>query len=118
MRISNDSLISSAVDLSSNWVSDPIWIGHISAYSIQLFFEGSPQGAFRLQASNDKETNVETAAGIVNWTAISGSTQVVDEAGDHTWSVDSPAYRWVRVQWLAGVSSGSLTVSRFNAKGG
>ena len=117
MRISNDTIISGPVDLSANWTSEPIWLGHISAYSIQLFFSGTPNGAFRLQCSNDKEQNVETAVGVTHWTTVAGSSQVIDEAGDHTWTVREAGYRWVRVQWISGLGAGSLDVAKFNAKG-
>jgi hypothetical protein len=117
VRISNDDIINGPVDLSANWTSDPIWLGHLYAYSVQLKFSGAPNGVFRLQCSNDKETDVSTAAGVVNWTLYAGSSQVITEAGDHTWSVSDAGYRWVRVQWLAGLGTGSLDSAKFNAKG-
>lgn len=117
MRVSNDTLLSEPVDLSADWNSPPIWLGHIAGYSIQLVFSGTPSGAFRLQVSNDKETSVESAAGVTNWTTMTGSTQLITEAGDHTWSIADSSYRWARVQWLAGVGTGSLDGAQFNAKG-
>lgn len=117
MRIANDTIISAPESLAISWTSDPIWLGHVADYSIQLIFTGTPQGVFRLQCSNDKETNVETAAGVANWTHVAGSTQSIDEAGDHTWSVSDAGYRWVRVQWIPMTGTGTLTAARFNSKG-
>lgn len=118
MRISNDTIISSPVNMSNSWTSEPIWLGHLPGYSIQLFFSGTPGGIFRLQCSNDKEQNVETAQGVQNWVIIAGSSQLLSEAGDHTWSVADAGYRWVRVQWIPALGSGGqLNIARFNGKG-
>lgn len=118
MRISNDSIILAPVSLANAWTSEPIWLGHLADYSIQLFFTGAPGGVFRLQCSNDKEQSVETAQGIKNWSLVMGSTQTIQEAGDHTWAVADASYRWVRVQWIPMLgSSGTLTEARMNGKG-
>lgn len=118
MRISNDTLIQAPVDLSSNWTSEPFWLGHLKDYSIQLLFTGAPLGVFRLRCSNDREQNVEGAQGVQNFTLIAGSTQTIDEAGDHTWTVYNAGYRWVQVQWIAAIgSTGSLESARINGKG-
>lgn len=118
MRISNDSIISAPVNMSSAWTSEPLWLGHLADYSIQLFFTGAPGGVFRLQCSNDKEQSVEFAQNVENWTLVMGSTQAVLEAGDHTWAVTGAPYRWVRVQWIPALGSGgTLTLARINGKG-
>lgn len=118
MRVTNDSIISDAVDLSNSWVSEPIWLGHMRDFSIQLFFTGTPSGVFRLQCSNDRENIADTNVGITNWGMVQGSTQTISASGDHTWAVSDAGYRWVRVQWIAGMGSvGSLTSARINGKG-
>lgn len=118
MRISNDTIILAPVDMSSNWTSEPFWLGHLKDFSVQLVFSGSPLGIFRLRCSNDREINVEGAQGVQNFTLIAGSTQAVEEAGDHTWAVYNAGYRWVQVQWMAGIgSSGMLQSARINGKG-
>lgn len=118
MRISNDTIIVAPIDMSEGWTSEPVWLGHLADYSIQLFFDGAPKGIFRLQCSNDKEQNVESAQGVDNWTLVMGSTQTITEAGDHTWSVANASYRWVRIQWISGMSStGQLNIARINGKG-
>lgn len=122
MRIANDSLITAPVDLSIPWQSMAIYLGHISNYSIQLFFTGTPAGSFKLQASNDQghpnaQSLNQQSADVDNWTDVSGSTQIVDEAGDHTWQVENAGYAFVRVKWAPTSGSASLTSARFNLKG-
>lgn len=118
MRLTNDAIIQGPISLANSWTSDPIWLGHVADYSIQLFFSGTPGGILRLQCSNDREQNVEGAQGVTNFTLIAGSTQTIDESGDHTWSIYNAGYRWVRVQWIAGMAStGSLNSARVNGKG-
>lgn len=122
MRIANDTLIDAPADLSSPWTSKAIWLGHVTNYSIQLFFTGTPEGSFKLQCSSDAGTKsnlgeayIET--GLTHWTDIANSTQAVDEAGDHTWQVENAGYPWVRVVWAPTSGTGSLTSARFNTKG-
>lgn len=117
MNVMNDSILTAPVDLSTSWNSEPIWLGYLTEYSIQLFFTGFPAGVFRLQCSNDREQNIQTGSGVQNWGLVQGSTQTISAAGDHTWAVSDAGYRWVRVQWIAGMgSTGSLDVGRINGK--
>lgn len=123
MRIGNSDLTINA-DLSANRQSDPIWLGHICNYSIQLVFTGTPDGVFKLQLSNDlgrpeaaKEENRDFE--IVNWTDIGGSSQIISAAGDLAYQVENAGYRWVRVVWEANTPGTTpvLTVARINIKG-
>lgn len=122
MRVGSDTLIDASVNLATPWTSEAVWLGHVTGFSIQLVFSGAPEGSWRLQASNDAgQSNAPTEAlqstNITNWTLIEDSSQLVAESGDHTWNVQSPGYRWVRVQWLPTAGSGSLTSARFSTKG-
>lgn len=120
MRIANDSLISSAVDMSIPWASTAIWCGHIGILSVSLHFSGSPEGTFKLQCSNDKgqELNGQMISkDVTNWTTIDGSAQLISESGDHTWSISQVSWRWTRVLWLPSAGTGSLVEARFNTKG-
>ncbi len=106
--------------MSSPWTSDAFWCGHIANFSVSLVFEGAPEGMFKLQCSNDKgnEKNPPPySANIENWTTIDGSSQLIDEAGDHTWSVAEVSWRWTRVQWIPSSGTGSIVDVRFNSKG-
>ena len=121
MRIANDEILTSPGDLSTDFQSTAIWIGHAHMYSIQLLFTGSINGDFKLQASNDpgKPNNVTelTRDNIQNWTEVADSTQRVMSAGDHLYSIEASPYRWVRVVFERTSGSGSLTSIRFNSKG-
>jgi hypothetical protein len=128
MRIANDSLSVSDVDVSTTAVSmgtsfnsDGFYLGHIVNYSIQLVFTGTPNGTFMLQCSNDKGIEDKVggwnAAGVTHWTDITGSDQPITGSGDLAWSVENAGYRWVRLVWTRSSSTGSLTSARVNAKG-
>lgn len=120
MRLTNDTLITAPVDFSAPWTSEAIWCGTQHAASITLIFSGTPEGTLRLECSNDKGqegTGALYAAGVTNWTIIEGSSQLIDEAGDHTWAVADISWRWLRARWIPSAGSGSLTSARFNAKG-
>jgi hypothetical protein len=122
MRIANEALITAPVDIANPWASDAIYLGHISNYSIQLFFSGAPVGRFYLQSSNDagnptSSSHQQQIVNVVNWTTISGSTQIVDAAGDHTWQVQNAGYAYVRVVWAPTSGTGSIDSARYNLKG-
>jgi len=123
VRTAVDTLIPDGpVNLTTPWTSQAIRLGYCTHFSIQLFFTGMPEGAWKLQCSDDagrpnaaSEPNQEQL--ITNWATIGGSTQLIEEAGDHTWTVQAPGYRWVRVQWTPSSGSGSLTVAQMSIKG-
>lgn len=122
MRIANDSLQDGATSMNSTFEMEPIFLGHIVYYSIQLVFTGSPTGNFKLQASNDKGLEDKRlggwdSSGVSNWTDIADSQQAITAAGDHAWTVENAGYRWVRVVWTQTAGTGSLDSARFNAKG-
>ena len=122
MRVANDEILSAPVDLSSNFSSNAIFLGHVDRYAIQLLFTGSPTGTFKLQASNDiGEAQKTTEAGrgllVTTWTDIVGSDQAISAAGNHMWCSSVAPYRWVRVVWTNSAGSGSLTSIRLNTKG-
>ncbi len=121
MRIQNEALTLSGTDMRDDITSNPIWLGHIAYYSIQLVFTGTPNGSFKLQASNDigsNEMNLANAS-ITNWTDISGSATTVSAAGDLMFNAENAGYRWVRVVWTDSTSGNpsTLTSARFNVKG-
>ena len=113
MRYANDSLIQAPVDLSNDWTSPPVWLGSITDYSIQLVFTGNPEGIFKLQLSNDKEFSPERTDNIVNFSDVAGSSQIIEESGDHTWDVRAAGYRWVRVRYIAAAGAGDLLGLKF-----
>lgn len=124
MRVKNENLLddSGSVSLNANATLKPVWLGHIANYSIQLQFTGTPQGNFKLQASNDPG-RIDAASGtlqvsdIALWTDIADSAQTISAAGDHMWTVENAGYNWVRVVWTQTGGSGTLTSARAYVKG-
>lgn len=125
MRIANDDLNFDSQDMSADIVSEPIWLGHIAYYSIQLFWTGDPDGTWTLEMSNDagnpnaaKEEDRDFK--ITHWTTIGGSSSVISAEGDQGYNVENAGYRYVRVKWTAsssGTGSPTLVSARFAAKG-
>lgn len=129
MRILNDTLAHNGVeisktpvDLSASVILDPMWVAHSTMFSVQLFFEGSPEGEFKLQVSNDKGTS-HKGEGFYDlrnlglWSDVNCSQQAVSEAGDHVWNFENPGFRWARVVWTPVGGSGQLVSARVNGKG-
>jgi hypothetical protein len=124
MRIANENLIADtgAVSMGASFELRPVYLGHIAQYAIQLVFTGTPTGTLSLQCSNDPghpnaQSITEQSTDVVNWTDISGSSQVITAAGNHTWNAENIGYRWVRVVYTRVSSTGSLTSAVANLKG-
>ena len=120
MRTKNDSFTLSGTDMTVNITSDPIWLGHIVNYSIQVVYTGTPNGTLKLQGSNDQganDTSLSTAT-ITNWTDIPSSSIAVSAAGSSLLLDKDCGYRWVRLVWTDSASgASSITVARYNVKG-
>lgn len=122
MRVKNESLISGAIDLSSDWASNAILLDHVVDYSIQLKFSGSPSGTFKLQISNDLgntagQTIAQQSAGVSTWTTLVGSAQAIIAAGTHAWDITNAGHNWVRIIWTSSAPEGSLDAARAYTKG-
>jgi hypothetical protein len=122
MRIGNDTLTLDGTDMSVNITSEPLWLGHIANYNLQIVFTGTPGGNFKLQISNDAG-NPQAAETedrdfqIVNWTDMLDSAQTISAAGNHSYEVQNAGHRWVRLVWTQTGGSGTITSCRFNVKG-
>jgi hypothetical protein len=122
MRVNNEDLLNgNPVSLGTSANLKAIWLGHIANYAIQLVFTGTPNGTFKLQASNDEVDPrmpiAQIEAGLVNWTDIADSGQLITAAGNHTWTVENAGYAWVRVVWTQISGTGTLTSARSYCKG-
>ena len=122
MRIFNDQVIFDNLDMSVSRQSEPIYLGHIMHYSIQLKYTGSPAGTFKLQVSNDlgeidAQTRLVQGRAVQNWTDVADSAITISAAGDCMWTVENIGYRWARVVYIASSGTGTIVSARANGKG-
>jgi hypothetical protein len=122
MRIGNDEISLDGTNMAVNITSDPIYLGHIANYNLQIVFTGTPGGNFKLQISNDlgrPEAALEEDRDfqITNWTDMADSAQTISAAGNHSYEVQNAGHRWVRLVWTQTSSTGTITSARFNVKG-
>lgn len=121
MRINNEDLLDNGpVDLSLSATLQPLWLGHIVNYSIQLVTSGTAAGTFKLQASNDAgHINASTSTNqslLTNWTDL-GISATISGAGSVLLKDINAGYAWVRVVWTPTSGTGSITSARANVKG-
>lgn len=98
------------------------------AFSIQIFFTGTPTGSFKLQMSDYHAYSGQpsTAGTGLNapppsgmWTDIANSAFTVTAAGNVAWDYSWPGFNWVRVVYTdtsSGASTAIITSSTFNGK--
>jgi len=117
VKIENKAI--AAASLATNYTSEPLWVGHMGMYSIQLYITGTPLGTFKLQACNSKNDNQPNIipSGTDLWSDIA-NTAITDPAGTTAfWNMADPGYQWVRFVWTDTGAVGSITGGRFYAKG-
>lgn len=107
MKFANEKIIVSA-DMSANFESEPILLDQIYGFSFQSVFTGSPNGTFKLQASND---DVKLGFDVYNWTDIADSSQAITAAGDITWNFDGCFFKWVKVVYTFSSGTGSCDIT-------
>jgi len=120
MRVHNEDIVEkfTTKSLIGDTECEALYLGHIVNFSIQLVFNGNPNGTFKIQASNDDE-EAQHGDKVSTWTDIVGSSQLINEAGNHMWTVENSGFAWVRVVWLddSSAASASITKASFYAKG-
>ena len=119
MRIQNFALTLDGTDMTADIESNPIYTGHVSDYSVQLVYTGTPNGNFIIEGSNDigaQEGSLDQVI-ITNWSTV--STTNVTAAGNHITNVTGAGYRWIRLTWVDNTSASTptITVAQFNGKG-
>jgi hypothetical protein len=121
MRIGENGQLTSPQDMGSSFNLSPILLDHVANFSIQLAFSGSPNGRFKLQASNDsgrnKFTQEKDLNSIVNWSDITGTSSSINGSGTLMWSLADIGYKWVRVVYTRTSGTGSLNSCNFFTKG-
>lgn len=121
MKIEHLQLVTTPIDLSANWESRPILLANAKAWSAQLFFTGSPIGAFKIQVSNDTVRYQDVAEGaslVTGWTDYSGSSASVSDAGDIHYNIRDAGYRWGKIVYTRSGGSGFLLTANAQLKGG
>jgi hypothetical protein len=99
--------------MAASFESQPILLDQIYGFSFQAVFTGAPEGSFKLQVSNDDKSFGFTP---VNWTDVTGSTQIITEAGDIVWNFNGAFYKWVKVVYTRDAGTGSCDVT-YSSKG-
>lgn len=126
MKTKNSDLLTidgtrSTVTIGTTRQFKPLHVGHASSFSIQMVFTGTPDGTFKLQASNDAgnlSASGDSARynGVSNWSDVADSSFTVSAAGDVMWEHGAAGMEWVRVVYTAaGAGSGSPTVTSARA---
>lgn len=78
-------------------------------YSCQAVWTGTPNGAIKLQASDDIASS---AAAVTNWTDVANSSvSISGAAGNTMWSGDPVDFRWLRVTYTNTSSTGTLNAT-------
>lgn len=91
--------------------------------AIQVVWTGTPNGTFKLQASDDKPSRqTQTSSGgpdtITNWTDITDSSYTIaGTAGDYMWNITDVMYRNIRLVYTNTSGTGTLTVAQIVVKG-
>ena len=92
----------SASNAGANFTSDPIRLGDLTTFSIQVTFSsGTLNGTLKLQGSNDN----------TNWSDIGGSSQAVASGASHLWTINNAGYDYVRVDWVNSSGTGTLSAA-------
>jgi hypothetical protein len=112
MKVANEKIISAA-DMSADFESQPLLIEQCYGFGFQCIFTGSPDGAMKLQASND---DVQLEDQVLNWTDIANSNALVTAAGDLMYNFNGAIYKWVKIVYVFSSGTGSCDVT-FLAKG-
>ena len=78
MKVANEKVIIAA-SMSADFESQPLLIEQCYGFGFQCIFTGSPNGAMKLQASND---DVQLEDQVVNWSDVANSSSPITSSGD------------------------------------
>lgn len=97
-------LLLDAQSMGANFNSDPVKLKNYKGYSLQLVATGTPNGSYKLQASNDPDIN-----NISNWADITNSTQPITTSGITFYNVTDAYYMFVRLVYTRSSGTGTVT---------
>lgn len=118
----NGAAVSPSLAASVNYQA--VWIGHLEHFAVQAAYTGTPNGTFKLQASNDvgsvnSQSQPNQTGGVTHWTDIADSDVVVAAAGNFMVNYQNAGFAWVRLVWTAAGAgtTPALSMARINGKG-
>src|SRR5690349_16244487 len=118
----NGAAVSSSLAASVNY--QPVWIGHLEHFAVQAAYTGTPNGTFKLQASNDpglinSQSQPNQSSGVTHWTDVADSDIVVAAAGNFMVNFQNAGFEWIRLVWTAAGAgtTPALSMARVVGKG-
>lgn len=109
MKFLNEKIISDKA-MNVNFESQPILLDQIYGANLQAVYTGTPNGFFKLQASND---DVPLTSQVTNWTDVIGSTQLISSSGSIMWNLNGAFYRWVKIVYTVTSGTGVCNITVF-----
>jgi hypothetical protein len=101
-------IVDGAMTGTATVVSTPINVTRVDRFTIQARWSGTPNGAIKVQVSNDDGT------GTLNWTDLpSSSVSITGAAGSTLYSVNNVAFVWVRLSYTNTSSTGTLNARMY-----
>jgi hypothetical protein len=117
LKTANFSVISNG-NMSGSLTSSPIFLDQKNMVSVQAVYTGAPNGAIKLQVSNDAGViNYDgSVSGVTNWTDYTGAVASISSAGSQAFDVTATSFRWMQVVYVFSSGNGTLNV-RVESKG-
>ena len=114
MQFVNVALVTDG-DMTSDILSTGVYMEQYCDASVQAVWTGTPAGNLTIEVSNDEGIPYQPNS-VVNWTTYPNSTHAAGgAAGSYFWNIPDLAARWIRLNYDASSSNGTLN-ARFNAK--
>jgi len=117
--ITDNFQIYTSASMTTNLTSLPVNADQYGLVDIQAEWTGTPVGTLFIETSNDvgSTDTYGNTTGVTNWTTYTGSaTAAGGAAGNFAWHIWATGFKWIRLSYTFGSSTGSLT-ARVNQKG-
>lgn len=98
--------VNQSLSNSADFTGTSLSLNQQFGYSIQATWTGTPNGTFKLQASNDN----------VNWSDLPNTVAAGGAAGSTIWNVTDVFYQYVRLFYTHSTQAGTLNAN-FVSKG-
>lgn len=125
MKVENYKVITDGAMTGTDTInSDPIWLGHICNWAIQLVWvksSGTLDGDYKIQVSNAALAAAPSSGKVVPlnvvWTDLDSATgSVTDGDGNDLINFENAGYQWARIVYINTTGVGVLQ-ARINGKG-